>query len=152
MWEFVRGGSTHRVVCSAGPLLTWIGRQCPPGNEVGGAEGTLLLLGEEVVDILVEDDTAELAKREIFERDRLGGVEDVDVVVLGLMRVDDLGVDVPGGELACFDILVEAASLEIRVCAGLLRCLLSVEVIDALGGLEMYLDVCESPILFLLLV
>jgi hypothetical protein len=67
--------------------------------------------------------------------------------VLGLARLDDLRVDVPGRKLAGVDAVVQLPGLEVRVRAcGLLR-LGGGEVLDTLIGLEVDLDVNEAAVL-----
>lgn len=55
------------------------------GDEVGGRESDLLDFGKVVLDILVQDELANRAKRELAVRPDLGQVQNVVAEALGLL-------------------------------------------------------------------
>ena len=101
----------------------------------------MFLLCEEIGDVLVQDDSPKFPKRKVLERESLGGIEDIDVVLLSNTRVNNLREDIPGGVVPVLDALVQASSLEVRVHACLLCRVMGVEVLNTPGCLQVDLDV-----------
>jgi hypothetical protein len=77
---------------------TWIWADAPAGYNVCWGECGLFDLSKEIDWVLVERDLAERDKWEIYFRDCLRSVKNVRSVVLGCLRVDDLGVYAPRWE------------------------------------------------------
>lgn len=130
--------------------LTWVRGNIPARDNVGRIESRLLSFGVEVLDVLVERDLSKGNQREVLLRDGLGGIEDVGLVVLGLQRIDDLGVDRPRRVVSLFDgseeVLLEVVGILTTDSDGLIIG----EVLYSLIRLEVDLDVFERSILFAL--
>ena len=86
-------------------------------DHVVGAEGDLLVLGEHVVDVAVEGQPRDDAHRQDLLGDDLGGVEDVEVELVGEGLVEDLDAEVPLREVAAVDRGVQVAAVEVGVGA-----------------------------------
>ena len=65
------------------------------GDDVADAEGDLLGFGEVVVDVAVEHHAADDAQREDLFGDELGGVEHVEVELVGEVLVEELDAEAP---------------------------------------------------------
>jgi hypothetical protein len=128
-------------------LHTWVRGYIPAWNNVGGVEGRLLRLCEEVLHILVESNLSEWNKWVVFLRDGLGCIKDVGLVVLGLKRVDDLRVDSPRWVVALLNGVEKIFSEVIRILTTDCGRLIVSQILDALVGLEVDLDVFEGSVL-----
>ncbi|MCY1230084.1 hypothetical protein D9M72_424810 [compost metagenome] len=109
-------------------------------NEVRRREGGLLDLREVVLRVAVQLHGAHLYQRVVRVRPHLGEVERVEAVGLGVLVRHDLDVQVPGGEVAGGNVLLEVADVEVRVRAGQLFGAVARDGLDALVGLEVVLD------------
>lgn len=83
-------------------------------------------------------------------RPNLGHVENVPLVRLRLLGIHNLDKDIPLGVVALLNSLKEVLGVEVRVFARNLGGGLGVEVLDALLGLEVELDVLEAAVLLYL--
>jgi len=84
-------------------LQDWVCRGLDIGDEVTRAECALLDLRKIVLRILVEDEGADRAERELGVRPNLGEVKDVVAEGLGLLGCHGLDVDLPGRVIARLD-------------------------------------------------
>src|SRR3954464_2584048 len=123
-----------------GNLLTWVRGYIPTWDDIGGVEGRLLGLCEEVLYVLVESNLSEWNERVVFLRDGLGCIEDVRLVVLSLKRVDDLCVDSPRWVVALLNGVEKILSKVIRILTTDCGRLIVSQILDALVGLEVNLD------------
>lgn len=73
--------------------------------------------------------------------DCLSHVENVELIVFTLLLGDELNVPCPRGEVALGDIFVKVLRGIVLVGSGEILSLLASEVLDALIGLEVILDV-----------
>ena len=89
-----------------------------PRRDVGGEEGDLLGLGEEIVDVAVEREAADDPGREHFLGDQLGRVEHVVGQACREFLVEALDREFPHREVAVVDRLEQVAAVEIGVGAG----------------------------------
>jgi hypothetical protein len=128
-------------------LLTWVRGYIPTWDDIGGVEGRLFGLGEEVLYVFVESNLSERNKWVVFLRDGLGCIKDVRLVVLGLKRVDDLCVDIPRWVVALLNGVEKILSEVIRVLTTDCGRLIVSQILDALVGLEVNLDVFEGSVL-----
>lgn len=88
-------------------------------HEAGSATyHDLLRLGKVVARVPVQPHLANLLERDELLGDDLGGVEDVDAEVEGLLLVDDLHVQLPLGVVALLDGVPEVLAVEIGVPAS----------------------------------
>ena len=87
------------------------------GDDVLGAERDLLGLGEEVVDRAVEHEPADAAHRHQLLGDDLGGVEHVEVELVGEVVVEELHAELPLREVAAVDGVPQVAAVEVGVGA-----------------------------------
>lgn len=83
-------------------------------------------------------------------RPNLGHVENVPLVRLRLLGIHNLDKDIPLGVVALLNSLKEVLGVEVRVFARNPGGSLGVEVLDALLGLEVELDVLEAAVLLYL--
>jgi hypothetical protein len=133
---------------------------------VGRVEGNLLDLGKVVLDVFVQEELSDLAERELALGPDVGEIEDVDLLVLpqvlSLLGGHGLDLDVPTGELAVLDGVVQILLMGIRrVVVGVLLsdeacALLRLEVdlgvdplallVDKLGGVSV-VTVHLAPVL-----
>lgn len=88
-------------------------------HEAGSATyHDLLRLGKVVARVPVQPHLANLLERDELLGDDLGGVEDVDAEIKGLLLVDDLHVQLPLGVVALLDGVPEVLAVEIGVPAS----------------------------------
>lgn len=128
-------------------LQDGIGRGLPAGDGVGGREGSLLGLSEVVLDVLVKSELTESSERELVVRPDLGEVKDGPLELLSLLGGADLDVTSPRGERATLDGVEEVFLGVVGVGSGESDSLVIGEVLDALVGLHVDLDVVERAIL-----
>ena len=114
--------------------------QADTWDQVGWVECQLLDLCVEVLRVAVEDEVADVDKRVVLLRPRLGEVERVEAVVLRFLERHDLHLDVPDWVVPLLDGIEEVLALEVRVRAGLLGGFFVGEAFPALAGLEVVLD------------
>jgi len=88
-------------------LEDWVGRWLKTRYEMGWVVSSLLDLGEVVLDVSVESQLSELAKRELGVWPDLGEIEDVVLELLGLLRSHGLNVDLPLGVITTLNSLEE---------------------------------------------
>jgi enoyl-CoA hydratase/carnithine racemase len=100
--------------------------------------------------VLVQSKLPDRPQGIILMRPYARHVEDIPVILLRLLRVHHLGEDVPAGILAAFDRLEQITRVGVGVLAGQLFGFLAGQVLDALVGLEVDLDVFKRPVLVLL--
>lgn len=117
------------------------------GHDVAGAEGDLLGLGEELVDVAVELQFADDAQRDLVLGPDLGGVEDVELEVVLALLGDDLDREVPFRVDLVVDGLHEVLAVEIRVLARQFHRLVPDERVDAQVGDPV--ELAEVPFAFL---
>lgn len=108
-------------------------------DEVGWVEGQLLDLGAEVLWVAVEHEVADVDKRVVLLGPGLGQVEGVPAVGFGLVEWHDLNFDVPDGEVAALDGVVEVFALVVGVLAGHFLGFCVGEGFPALAGLKVVL-------------
>lgn len=77
----------------------------------------------------------------------LSHIENVELVVFTLLLGDELYVPCPGGEVALSDVFVKVLRGIVLVGCGKILSLLASEVLDALIGLEVILDVVNFALL-----
>ena len=77
----------------------------------------------------------------------LGDIEWVETVGLGILRFHDLDIDRPRWMITLFNSIEQILGSIIRVRAGKLTGFISLEVLDALVGLEVPLDVLEVTLI-----
>ena len=128
-------------------IRTWIWADAPAGYNVCGRERGLFDLSKEVDWVLVECDLAERDKWEICFRDCLRGVENVRGVVLGCLRVDDLGVYGPRWEGTVRNGVEEISGGTVWVFSTELYCLGQGKICDTLVCLQMYFNIMERSVL-----
>ncbi len=85
--------------------------------DVLGAEGHLLGFGEEVVDHAIQHQPTHNPHRQDLLRDDLGGIEDVEVELVGEVLVEQLQSQLPFREGADVDRIPQIAAVEIGVRA-----------------------------------
>lgn len=124
-----------------------VGRGLDTGNEVGRVEGDLLNLSEVVLDVAVENELSEFAKRVVGMRPNLGQVEDVDVGLLGLLGSHGLNVGLPLGEVTALDGLEEVLRGVVGGRSGELTGLLSGKEFDTL--LRQHVNLAVDPVALL---
>ncbi len=98
-------------------------REVDAGNDVLGAEGDLLRLGEEVVDAAVKHEAAHAADGNLLLGDDFGGVKHIEVELIGEVLIKKLQAQFPLGESAGLDGIPQVAAMVIRVRAVDLDCL-----------------------------
>ena len=116
-------------------------------DSVSGSKGYLLSLSEIVLRVLVEEDLANWDERVILLGDCLSHVENVELVVFALLLGDELNVPCPRGEVALSDVFVKVLRGIVLVGGGEILSLLASEVLDALIGLEVILDIVNFALL-----
>ena len=85
------------------------------GHDVLRAEGDLLGLGEEIVDIGIERQRADDLDRDLFLGDDLGRVEHVEFELFGEFLVEHLDAEVPLRIVARVDRVPHVAAMEVGV-------------------------------------
>ena len=85
------------------------------GHDVLRAEGDLLGLSEEIVDIGVERQRADDLDRDLFFRNDLGRVEHVEFELLGKLLVEHLDAEVPLRIVARVDRIPHVAAMEVGI-------------------------------------
>ena len=115
-------------------------REVDAGNDVLRAERDLLGLGEEVVDAAVEHQAADAADGNLLLGNDLGGVEHVEVELIGEVLVEQLQAQLPLRKIAGLDRIPEVAAVEIRVRAVDLDRLVPDHRLEAELRLPMKLD------------
>ncbi|MDH6438706.1 hypothetical protein M2158_007247 [Streptomyces sp. SAI-144] len=93
------------------------------GHDVGGVEGDLLGLGEEVLRIAVEHHPADRPDRHLLLRDELRGVEQIEVERELVLLRHQLYAELPLRVLAGLDGVPQIAPVEVRITALALLCL-----------------------------
>ena len=100
------------------PLQQRIFRKVDARHDVGRQEGDLFGFGEEVVRVAVQNHAADHADRIFFFRHQLGGVQNVEGQGVGLVLGEQLHAELPFGEVALIDGLIQVAAVIIGVGAG----------------------------------
>ena len=116
-------------------------------DNVSGSKGNLLSLSEIVLRVLVEDEFANWDERVILLRDGLSHIENVELVVFTLLLGDELNVPSPRGEVALSDVVVQVLCGIVLVGSCEICSLFAGEVLDALIGLEVILDVVNFALI-----
>ena len=107
-----------RVAVGEQPALQHpVGREANARHHVGGGEGGLLDLGEIVVRVAVELPLADLDQRVVLLRPHLGQVEGMEAVVGRVGLGHDLHAQLPPGELAALDRVIQVALVALAVLA-----------------------------------
>jgi len=88
------------------------------GHHMGGAEGDLLGLGEEIVGVAVEHHAPDRCHRHQLLGDQLGGVEHIEAEGFGLGLGEDLQAELPFRVFAGFDGVPQVAAVEVGIGAG----------------------------------
>ena len=117
-----------------------VGTRPDARHHVRRLEGRLLDLGEEVLGIAVEHQTADRDRLVVRVRPDLRQVERVEAVVGRSLERHDLHFEAPDRLLAAGEGVVEVAPVKVDVLADHRRSLLTGEVLDTLLGLEVVLD------------
>lgn len=128
-------------------LQNRVGRSLPAGDSVRRRESSLLGLGEVVVNVLVESELAESSQREVSVGPDLGEVKDGPLELLSLLGGADLDVTSPRGEVLLLNVLDKILLGVVGVGAAEDAGLVVGEVLDALVGLHVDLDVVERTVL-----
>ncbi|MND79419.1 hypothetical protein D3C80_711610 [compost metagenome] len=100
------------------PLQQGVLREVDARHDVGGQEGRLLGLGEEVVGVSVQHHAADDPQRMILFRDQLGRVENIERQGVRLGLVQQLDGELPFREVALIDGLEQIAPMIVRVGPG----------------------------------
>jgi len=133
-WEFLPvGAKTGQLGVEVGEVTALEKRvigETNTWNDVAGAEGDLLGLGEVLVDVAVELKLTNVAERNLLDWPDLGGIENVklELVLIGLWN--QLNVHVPLWESAGVDGSVEILAVEIGVLASKLQSLVPNETVN----------------------
>jgi len=123
-----------------------VGRSLDVRDEVRRREGGLFDFCEIVLWVLVENELANGAERELFVGPDLGEIEDVPAEVLSLLRCHGLDVDRPGGVVARFDGVEEGLDTILRVFSSEFgRCGI-VESLETSIGTKVNLSVDETAV------
>ena len=109
-------------------------------------EGDLFDLGEVVLGVAVESETAEGTEGDFALRPDFGEVEDVPAEFLGVAWGEDLEVTGPGRVVAFLDGVEEVLRMPVRVLGGHFARFLVVEGFTALIGLAVDLDIVEGTV------
>ena len=76
--------------CSNGSL-----REVDARDDVVGAEGDLLGLREEVIDAAIQDQAAHAADGHLFLRNQFGGVQNIELELIGKLVIEKLEPELP---------------------------------------------------------
>ncbi len=128
-------------VAEVAALKQGIVGEVDPRHDGAGLEGHLLGLGEEVVHEAVEHEAADLLHGDQLLGDDLGGVEDVEVELVGEVVVEDLEAQLPFREIALLDGVPQIAAVEVGIGAVELQRLVPDHGLEALLRLPVELDV-----------
>ena len=115
-------------------------REVDAGDDVLGAEGDLLGLGEEIVDDAVENEAADGADRHLLLGDEFGRIEHVEFELVREGVVEQLNAEFPFGKIAAVDRIPQVAAMEIGVGAVDLDRLVPHHRLEALLGLPVEFD------------
>ena len=99
------------------PLQERIVPKVDAGHDILRAEGNLLGLGEKVVDTAIEHQPADAPNRYLFLRDQFGGVEHIEVKLLGELFVEELQAQLPLGVVARLNRIPQIAPMKVRIGA-----------------------------------
>jgi len=111
-------------------------READSRDDVRRSKGSLLDIGEEVLGISVQFQDADFDQRIVRVRPDLREIKRVDVVCFRILFVHDLHIQLPAGEVASLDGLVQVALVGFTILTHKGFRFLIREVLDALLGLE----------------
>lgn len=120
-----------------------VGRVFDAGDHAAGRESGLFDVAVEVLRVLVEHQAAEFLHGELLARPDLCHVEGIEaeLVWVGILGLHHLDVRSPYNLLSVFNDFVKIALRVVRILAAHLRCLLLGELLLAVLGDEVILDV-----------
>ncbi len=99
------------------PLQEWVVAEVDARRDVLSAEGDLFGLGEEVVWHPIEHQSSNHANRQHLFGNDLGGVQHVEVELVGEGLVEQLQAQLPFGKGARMDRVPQVAPMEVRIGA-----------------------------------
>ena len=128
------------------PLQQGVLREVDARHDVGGQEGRLLGLGEEVVGVSVQHHAADDPQRMILFRDQLGRIENIERQGVRLGLVQQLDGELPFREVALIDGLEQIAPMIVRVGPGDLDRLVPAGGLGPQPGTPVELDEGRLPL------